>query len=414
MRIVFFSHYFPPEGNAPASRTYEHCRRWVAAGHDVTVITCTPNVPDGVVYKGYRNRLKPQRETIEGVKVLRTWTYVAANSGGAKRILNYVSYMFSAVICFLFLCRRPDVIVATSPQFFCGWAGVIASRLKWCPFVLEIRDIWPESIATVGAMKDGFILWLLAVMERMMYRSAAHIVTVGYGYRDNILSKVDCKDRISVVTNGVDLELFSCSPGFSKFRESYELQDKFVCSYVGTIGMAHGLSVVVRAAVELKRLKREDIVFCLVGDGASRKAVAEEAESAGVSSMIRMTGLLPKSEIPGVLSGSDCLLIHLKKTDLFQTVIPSKMFEAMAMNRPLIMGVQGESAEIVSRSRSGILIEPENDAELVEALIKLTTSEQSYVSYSSGGRKFVSEHYSRDVLAESMLRILENCGAKIK
>ena len=158
MKIVFFSHYFSPEGNAPASRTYEHCKRWADAGHQVTVITCAPNVPDGVVYQGYQNRIWPQRETIDGVQVIRTWTYLAPNSGNGKRILNYVSYMISSVLCFLFFCRRPNLIIATSPQFFNGWAGTIASWLKWCPFILEIRDIWPESIVTVGALKKNNLL----------------------------------------------------------------------------------------------------------------------------------------------------------------------------------------------------------------------------------------------------------------
>ena len=148
------------------------------------MITCAPNVPDGVVYQGYRNRIWPQRETIDGVQVIRTWTYLAPNSGNGKRILNYVSYMISSVLCFLFFCRRPNLIIATSPQFFNGWAGTIASWLKWCPFILEIRDIWPESIVTVGALKKtSLLVRFLEVMENWMYRSANHIVTVGNGYR---------------------------------------------------------------------------------------------------------------------------------------------------------------------------------------------------------------------------------------
>ena len=175
MRLVFFTHYFPPEGNAPASRTYEHCKRWVEAGHEVTVVTGVPNVPNGVVYDGYRNRLWPQREMVDGIDVLRTWTYVAPNSGSLKRILNFVSYMFSALLTFLFFCRRPNLIIATSPQFFCGWAGAFAAWLKWCPFVLEIRDIWPESIVTVGAMRKGLLTRILELAEKWLYRSANHI-----------------------------------------------------------------------------------------------------------------------------------------------------------------------------------------------------------------------------------------------
>ena len=139
MWILYLSHYFYPEGNAPATRVYELSRRWAAAGHDVTVVTCAPNVPNGVVYEGYANRWR-QRESVEGVDVIRVWTYLAANKGTARRIFNYLSYMASATFACLFL-RRPDVVIATSPQFFCGWAGVLASRLRGVRFVLEIRDL---------------------------------------------------------------------------------------------------------------------------------------------------------------------------------------------------------------------------------------------------------------------------------
>ena len=414
MKLVFFSHYFPPEGNAPASRTYEHCKRWVAAGHEVTVITCAPNVPNGVVYEGYRNKIWPQRETVDGIQVIRTWTYVAANAGGVKRIFNYLSYMVSAVLTFIFFARRPDVIIATSPQLFCGWAGIVASWAKWCPFILEVRDIWPESIVTVGAMKPGMSLRFLEMIERWMYRSANHIVAVGNGYRDNIISKVDCSDRISVVTNGVDSELFSPQEASAEFRSQHGLGDKFVCSYVGTIGMAHGLSVVVRAAKRLEAMQRDDIVFCLVGDGASRRALEKEMKAAGVDDRIRLTGRMPKSEMPAVLASSNCLLVHLKKTDLFQTVIPSKIFEAMAMKRPLIMGVQGESANIVAASGSGIQIEPENDEQLVDAIIKLRDSPELYEQLCSSGRDFVVENYLRETLANKMLSIIELVASRAR
>lgn len=408
MRIVFFTHYFPPEGNAPASRTYEHCLRWVQAGHEVTVITCAPNVPNGVVYDGYRNRLWPQRETLDGIHVIRTWTYLAANAGGGKRILNYVSYLFSAVFTFLFFCRRPQVVIATSPQFFCGWAGVVASWLKWCKFILEIRDIWPESIVTVGAMKKGLAIGGLEVMEKWMYRSANHIVAVGEGYKQNILTKAKLDDRISVVTNGVDLQRFQPQPKSLSFLSEFDLQQKFVCSYVGTIGMAHGLDVVVRAAERLREMRRQDILFCLVGDGAQRANLEEMVAEKDLGEWVKFTGRLPKERMPEVLASSDCLLVHLRKTDLFETVIPSKIFEALAMKRPLIMGVRGESAEIVRRGGGGIDMEPDNADDLVQAVIRLCDDSAYYESLCQSGREFVSREYTRDVLASNFLDVIQS------
>lgn len=414
MKIVFFSHYFPPEGNAPASRTYEHSVRWVKQGVDVTVITSAPNVPDGIVYDGYKNRLWPQRETIDGINVIRVWTYIAANAGGMKRILNYVSYLISAVVVFLFFCKRPNLVVATSPQFFCGWAGTFASWLKWCPFILEIRDIWPESIIAVGAMKEGFLTRCLERMEKWMYRSATHIVAVGDGYKHAILKRVPNLENISVVTNGVDLKKFSPMPPDDDFRDRWKLEDQFVCSYVGTIGMAHGLEVVLDAAEKLKQRGRQDICFCLVGDGARRKALEEQTLQRELSSHIVFTGRLPKSEMGKVLASSQALLIHLKACDLFTSVIPSKMFETMAMQRPIILGVDGEARKIVTASGSGINMDPGNSDQLVDAVCRLADDAEFTASLASQGRSFVSEHYTRDVLADRFLKIMRSVAASKK
>ena len=149
MHALFLTHYYPPEVNAPASRTHEHARQWVASGATVHVITCNPNCPDGIVFDGYENPIRRQEETIDGVRVTRVWTYLAPNAGTVRRIANYVSYMVSAIWAAV-RAPRPDVIVATSPQFFCGWAGVFAARLRRRPFVLEVRDIWPLTLVELG------------------------------------------------------------------------------------------------------------------------------------------------------------------------------------------------------------------------------------------------------------------------
>ena len=412
MRIVFFSHYFPPEGNAPASRTYEHAVRWVEQGVNVTVITCAPNVPDGVVYEGYKNRLWPQRETVDGINVIRVWSYVAANAGGMKRILNYVSYLVSSILAFLFFCKRPDIVVATSPQFFCGWAGTIASWFKWCPFLLEIRDIWPESIIAVGAMKEGLLTRGLEQMEKWMYRSATHIVAVGNGYKSAILKRVPELKNISVITNGVDLEKFTPMSADDTFSGKWGLENKFVCSYVGTIGMAHGLEVVLAAAGQLKRSGRDDIKFCLVGDGARREELENQALQKDLVSHVVFTGRLPKSEMGKVLASSQAMLIHLKACDLFTTVIPSKMFEAMAMERPIIMGVEGEAREIVAASGSGINMQPGNTDQLVEAVSRLADDPEFVSTLARRGRPFVSQHYTRDVLADRFLEVMRSVAAR--
>lgn len=410
MRILFLSHYFPPEVNAPATRTYEHCVRWARAGHDVTVVTCAPNCPDGVLFEGYKNGFLPQTEYVDGVRVVRVWSYLAPNAGTLRRIVNYLSYLLSAVLA-SFRLSRPDVVVATSPQFFCGWAGVLVSCMKRAPFVLEIRDIWPESIEAVGALRNKPLLKLLEWLERRMYRSADRIVAVGNGYRKKIIEKVGGADRIVVVTNGVDLERFVPGDPDPRFLHMWDLEDKFVCSYIGTIGMAHGLEVVLDAARLLRAKGRTDIAFCLVGDGAARQQLQEDARRDGLQPWVAFTGMLTKDEMPRVLASSNACLIHLKKCELFGTVIPSKLFETMAMARPIIMGVEGEARDIVNWANAGVEMEPGSPESLVQCVEALADQPALAAELGRSARSVVAGQFSRDALAGKMLQYLhESAG----
>lgn len=409
MRILFFSHYFPPEGNAPASRTYENARRWVKAGHQVTVITCAPNCPDGVVYEGYKNKLY-QREIIDGIDVQRVWTYIAANEGTVRRIINYVSYMMSAFF-FSFFVKRPDVVIATSPQFFCGWAGVLTHFFRRLPFILEIRDIWPESIVAVGAMNNRRLVRLLEWMEKIMYASAGHIVTVGEGYRRRLLEKGVSGERISVVMNGVNRELFMPREPDAELKRKYGVQNKFICSYSGTIGMACGLNIVLDAARKLKNRGIEDLVFMLVGDGASRKELEAEARERQLDNII-FTGRQPKEKMPDFLAISDVCLVHLRKTDLFTTVMPSKIFESSGMAKPIINGVGGFAAEFIEKSGAGINIEPENSDQLIDAMLLLRDEVGLRESYGNSGREYVIANFDRDKLAQDYMNVIGNINMR--
>ena len=404
MRILFFTHYFPPEGNAPASRIYELGKRWVKEGHEVQVITCVPNVPNGIVYEGYKNHLV-QTEIIDGIRTTRVWTYIASNKGTVKRILNYLSYMFSATLAGLFA-KRPDVVIATSPQFFCGWAGIILSMLRHLPFILEIRDIWPESIITVGALKNKPLLCLLEWLETKMYQWAKHIVTLGQGYRQKLLKKGVSDDKISIVMNGIDQELFAATRGpDTELKNRLGLTGKFVCSYIGTIGMACGLDIVIRAAQILKNKNRNDIAFMIVGDGAIHQELESKAKQLNIENVV-FTGRQDKSLMPAFLSITDVCLVHLKKADLFTTVMPSKLFEAAGMAKPIIIGVAGFAMKFVEDANAGINIEPENEKQLVEAVEKLANNPVLCKQYGESGYEYVTRHFNRDDLAKDYLDVI--------
>ena len=402
MNILFLSHYYPPEGNAPATRTFEHTRRWAAQGHRVTVLTCAPNVPHGNVYEGYRNALY-QRETISNVNVLRVWTYLAANKGTGRRSFNYISYCLSAFIAGLFL-RKPDVIIATTPQFFCACAGSLLSKVKNIPFMLEVRDIWPDSIIAVNAIQNSWVLKLMFWLEQRLYQSASHIVTVGKGYFEVLRSKGVAANRMSIVPNGANLEQFQVSE--KKIHSS-----PFKCSFIGTIGMAAKLDVVLKAAQHLDAIGEENIQFELVGDGADLERLKQAAAEAGITRS-SFTGLVTKQEVLSHLTHTNVCLVHLRRSDLFKTVLPSKMFEAMAASTPILLGVQGASADLLKTAECGLTFLPEDHIDLCGKLIEMKNNPKDTRSMGEAGRAHVERHYNRDILANDYLDAITKLVSK--
>lgn len=368
------------------------------------MITGAPNVPNGIVYDGYRNRIW-QREEVAGIHVIRVWTFLAANKGTARRILNYLSYMISASIAGFFI-SRPDVVIATSPQFFCGWSGAILSRLKRVPFFLEIRDIWPESIVAVGALKNEKLLTFLSWLELKLYAASDHIVTVGEGYRNKLLEKKISPKKISIITNGVDTTSKARDSSVESLQKEYSLSQCFVCSYIGTIGMACGLDIVLRAAKILQKGKQgETIRFLLVGDGADRERLEQDAKNSGLVNVI-FTGRQSKELVTDLIALSDVCLVHLIKTELFKIVLPSKILDAAVMSRPIIIGVEGYAADLVKKAGAGLCIEPENEKELLAAIEKVHKDPKLANLMGTRGRSYILRNFDRDLLAREYLELI--------
>lgn len=407
MKILFFSHYYTPEGNAPATRVSALCERWAKAGHEVTVVTCPPNVPDGVVYDGYANRRTS--EVINGVKVERVKLYIAANKGAVKRMLNFVSYFFKALFAALRL-PRPDVVVATSPQIFCGYAGVWFKRLRRVPLVIEVRDIWPESMSAVGANIPKPAYWALEKVERAMYRCCDKLVTVGEGYFERLAEKGVPRGKMSIVMNGTDLETYRPLPKNEELLKSHGLEGKFVVSYIGTVGMACGLEVVLDAAgkfdSEAQGGEGRKVVFVIVGDGAHRAKLEEEAKARGLGNVV-FTGRQPKSSMPDWVSSSDASLVHLRKTELFTTVMPSKIFESAGCRRPIIMGVDGYAKKLVMDAGAGLDMRPGDADSLVECVRRLSGDPGLCARLGENAYRNIALVHNRDRQAEDYLEVLE-------
>lgn len=403
MHILFLTDNFPPEVNAPASRTFEHCREWIKAGHEVTVITCAPNFPKGRVFDGYRNKLF-QQELMEGIRVIRVWSYITANEGFVKRILDYQSFMVSAMLAALFV-RRVDVVIGTSPQFFTVCAAWMVALLKRVPFVFELRDLWPESIKAVGAMGDSAAIRWLEKLELFLYRKANLIVSVTHAFKRKLIERGVDGRKIGVVTNGVDMTRFKPMEKDSALVERLGLAGKFVGGYVGTHGMAHHLETILDAA---ERLSAEGLGdrfhFILLGDGARKGALKEYAAQRGLAN-VTFVDSVSKDEVARYWSVLDVSIIHLRKTELFTTVIPSKLFECMGMGLPVLHGVKGESADIVRTEQAGEVFEPENVDQLVSLLKAFRNDPERYRGHQAKCLA-AAKKYDRSALALRMLDLV--------
>lgn len=399
MRILFLTDNFPPESNAPATRTYEHCKEWVKLGAEVTVITCFPNFPTGKVFDGYKNKWK-STEFIDGIQVIRVWSFISANKGFFKRSLDFISFAQTSFLSGLF--TKCDLIIATSPQFFTAVSGCALGIFKRKEWVMEVRDIWPESIKAVEAINSNWIISLLEKIELFLYRSASKIIVVTDSFKKNLVSRGVSPEKIYVIKNGVDLTIYKPQPKNLNLLESLNIRNKFIVGYVGTHGLAHSLDFVIKS---IYKLKDESFHFIFIGDGAEKKNIIKLAHEMEVNN-VTFIDPVKKSEIATYLSALDVALVPLKKSTTFESVIPSKIFESVAMNIPILLGVDGETRKIIETYHSGIYFEPENENDFIEKLKAIKSQILSdKKKYDQGCQKMALD-FDRQNLAKQMLETL--------
>lgn len=404
MKILFLTDNFPPEVNAPATRTFEHCREWVRQGAEVTVLTCFPNYPTGKTFDGYKNQLY-KIEYIEGIKVIRLWSYMTANEGVLKRVLDYISFAFMAFWAGLF--KKADVIIATSPQFFTAVAGGALGFFKRIPWVFEVRDLWPESIGAVEAVQAPRFLALLERLELLLYRKSTAVVVVTESFKHNLVSRGINPDKIEVIKNGVMLDKYVPQPKNATLLDKLGLTDKFVVAYMGTHGMAHKLDFLIDAA---EQIKDPSVQLVFIGDGAEKANLMQIIDEKQPKN-ITMLDSVPKSDMVDYISITDVALVNLKKSDTFKNVIPSKIFENAAMQKPILLGVQGESQDIVEHYKAGICFEPENETDFIAKLSKLKTDIAFYKTCQNGCND-LAQDFDRVRLAQKFLDVMKNITGK--
>lgn len=405
LRILYISHYFPPEVNAPAVRVSQFSRIWKELGHKVTVATGFPNHPNGIIPPEYHGKIFAA-ENHDGVRVLRSYVYAAPNKGFAKRILNYLSFMFSAIISCVFRSGKQDIVIATSPQFFVAIAGYVVSIFKRAPFIFEVRDVWPEEIVAVGAMKRGLVIKILEQIEMFLYRRAAMIVAVAQGTVDILTQRGVPAKKIVLVTNGVDFERFSQAVDDHDIRDRHDLNGHFLVSYIGTHGMAHNLGTVIGAANRLRR--RDDIRFLFVGDGADKANLVSTTNELKLDN-VTFVPQQDRNRIAQYYAASDLCLVPLRKAELFTKNIPSKIYEVMASGKPMLIGAKGESKNLVEKARAGIAVEPDNDLDLSEKIAQMADDRLLAQQLGANGRDFARKNCSHRDLAIKYLSHLNDC-----
>jgi len=372
MQILFLTDNFPPELNANATIVHELSNYWIKTGHQVTIITGAPNFPEGKLFNGYKNKWY-QRETIDDIEVIRVKTFIYPNKGTLLRILDFLSFMISSFIIGLFQ-PKPDVIIAISPQFFTTISGLALAKIKRRKFLFMLCDLWPASIAAVGAINNKIILKWVEKLELLAYRHSDKIISLTHSFKQNLIERHIPADKIEVIINGVDTTKLFPIPPAKTLLNKYQLHHKFVISYIGTFGMAHALTNVLETAKILK--DKPEIVFLLVGSGAEKDKLIRLKEQYQLSNVI-IEGLQPKALIPSYWSITNLALIHLKDHPLFTTVIPSKMFEAFAMAKPVIYaGPSGETSQFINEHKVGLCVAAERPQELAKAIIYLKENSQ--------------------------------------
>ena len=400
MKILFLTDNFPPESNAPATRTYEHCTKWVSLGYDVTVITCFPNFPKGQVYSGYKNKLY-SLEDINGIKVIRVWSFITSNSGFIKRILDYISYGISSFIFGLFI--KTDLIIATSPQFFTAASASALSFFKNKKWIMEVRDLWPNSIVAVGSISSKSLTFkVLKFIENKLYHHAKKIVVVTDSFKKYLINQHNIdKNKIGVFKNGINIEMIKKqkSINVNDLKQKLDLKNKIIISYIGTHGLAHALQFILNS---IQKINNPKIHFLFIGDGAEKNNLVEFSKSLKVKNFTFLNSM-PKQDVLNYISISDYSLVNLKKSDEFLNVIPSKIFENIGLYKPILLGVEGEAKQLIEDYDVGVSFEPENTESFINAIDNIQKID--FHKFKKNCKKMVQD-FDRDMIAEKMINFI--------
>lgn len=413
MRILYLSQYFPPESGATQTRSFEMARYLVQQGHQVTVIANIPNHPSGVIHPGFHGRLF-ERQMLEGIDVIYVRAITFVRKSFATRMLFYFSYVVSATLAALILCRDIyDLIYATSPPLPVGFSALTLHRLQKTPFFFEVRDLWPSSAVQLGLIRNRSIIKLASWLEKTCYGSAQRIIVVTDGIKDTLKERGINFEKISLIPNGTNAEeLERRGTEGKKLRKFLDLGDKIVILYAGILGVAQGLETMLHAAKILAGESR--FQFIVVGEGPMSRKLRHMSRDMALSNLLFL-GEHTRKKMPQIYSAADAALIPLKRGEVLKHAIPTKMFDAWACETPVILGVEGEAKGLLRKTGGGIPYLPEDPEDLVRAIRNLDRlGEAGRREMGEKARRYVKVHHSRARYAGKLEMILANSLSELK
>ena len=408
MRVLFISQYYSPEVGGGPTRVTGLAENLVKLGHAVTVITGFPNYPSGVISPEYRGRFFLE-ESINGVRVLRTWLFTSQKKTKARRLLTYLTFAFSATLRALLVRGDSDVIFASSPPLFVGIPALVLSKVKNIPYVFDVRDLWPEIAVHLGQLSGDSIAARVAErLEMLLYSSARQVSVVTRGKREKLLRRGVPSNKVFVLSNGVDDDFLTLPDGLIKRADLGFADQDFIVTYAGTVGLAQGIEILVDAATRLRNNPR--IKFLIIGEGVEKPVLMDRVNAARLDT-VRFLPLQPKYKMPSLLRISDIAFVPLKSHVLTDSV-PSKLYEYLGVGCPVILAARGDSGELVREAEAGIIVEPGNVEHLVETLTYLFEHREILAQYGENGRAYVRENCLRSSIAitlEKQLLELVSC-----
>ena len=345
-----------------------------------------------------------QRQVFDGVEVLRCHTHPAIHRSYAWRVVSFFSFMISSVYGALRV-KDVDVVFGTSPPIFQAASAWLVSAIRRRPFLLEVRDLWPEFAIDIGLLRNPILVWLSRRLESFLYARAVHIVVNSPAYRDYLLEKGVPPRKISVIANGVDAAMFRVDAPCGELRKEFHLEGKFLVSYAGTLGMANDLDTLLDAAASLAHVPK--IHFLLVGDGKDHAVLKSRSQQLGLTN-VTFAGARPKQQMPEILAESDACIAILRDIPMFRTTYPNKVFDYMAASRPTILCIDGVIRRVIEAADGGVFAPPGSAAALADAVLSLYRDPQRARQMGESARRYVAEHFDRNQQASQFLELLGN------